>query len=43
MILAKNLLCKYASDHGIGMFLSQLDDLGTEKVIAYVSNACSPP
>jgi phospholipid-translocating ATPase len=31
-----------ASDYGIGAVLSQLDDLGNEKVIAYASKALLP-
>ncbi len=31
-----------ASDYGVGAVLSQLDDLGNEKVIAYASKALSP-
>ena len=31
-----------ASDYGVGAVLSQLDDSGNEKVIAYASKALSP-
>jgi phospholipid-translocating ATPase len=32
-----------ASDYGVVAVLSQLDELGNEKVIAYASKALSPP